>query len=41
MNPWLFVEAAYGVTLVAALVLALASWRAMAKAERAAAEMRR
>lgn len=34
MNPWLFVIAAYGVTLVAAAVLALASWRAMRKGER-------
>ena len=41
MNPWTFVEAAYGVTLVAAVVLALANWRAMVKAERAAEELRR
>ncbi|HVJ00055.1 MAG TPA: hypothetical protein VM657_13420 [Sphingomonas sp.] len=41
MNPWPFVAAAYGVTLLAALVLAVASWRAMVKAEREAEELRR
>ncbi len=34
MNPWPFVVAAYGVTLAGAALLALASWRAMRRAER-------
>ncbi|MDO7844313.1 heme exporter protein CcmD [Sphingomonas immobilis] len=34
MNPWPFVIAAYGVTLVAAVTLALWSWRAMRAAEK-------
>lgn len=34
MNPWPFVTAAYAITLGAAAVIALVSWRAMAKAER-------
>jgi hypothetical protein len=33
MNPWPFVAAAYAVTLAGAGVLALASWRAMRRAE--------
>ncbi len=41
MNPWPFVIAAYALTLVAAAGLALASWRAMARAERAAEDLRR
>ena len=40
MNPWPFVAAAYGVTLIAALALAVASWRAMARAERAVEDLR-
>lgn len=34
MNHWLFVGAAYGLTLVATAGLVLASWRAMRAAER-------
>lgn len=34
MNPWLFVAAAYGVTLVATAVLVAWSWRAMRAAEK-------
>ena len=34
MNPWPFVTAAYGVTLLAAAGLALWSWREMRRAER-------
>lgn len=34
MNPWPFVTAAYAVTLVAAVVLTLVSWRAMRDGER-------
>ena len=37
MNQWSFVLAAYGVVLIATLVLLLASWRAMRGAEVAAA----
>jgi hypothetical protein len=36
MNQWSFVIAAYAVTLAGAAALALASWRAMARAEAAA-----
>ena len=35
MNPWPFVGAAYAVTLVAAAALAIASYVAMRRAERA------
>ncbi len=41
MTHWGFVAVAYGVTLIAAAGLALASWRAMAKAERAVEDLRR
>ncbi|RIA46894.1 hypothetical protein DFR49_1454 [Hephaestia caeni] len=41
MTHWGFVAAAYGVTLTAAAVLALASWRAMVTAERAVEDLRR
>jgi hypothetical protein len=34
MNAWPFVIAAYGVTLGGAGLLALASWRAMRRAEK-------
>ncbi len=34
MNPWLFVIAAYAVTLGGAALVALWSWRAMRKAEK-------
>jgi hypothetical protein len=34
VNPWPFVAAAYGVTLVATAALAWASWAAMRRAER-------
>ena len=34
MNPWPFVAAAYGVTLAAAALLVLWSWRAMRNAEK-------
>lgn len=34
MNPWPFVFAAYGLTLLATTALALAAWRAMRRAER-------
>ncbi len=34
MNPWPFIVAAYGVTLVAFVGLSLASYLAMRKAER-------
>ena len=33
MNPWPFVAAAYGVTFLAAIGLALWSWLAMRRAE--------
>ena len=41
MNQWSFVLAAYAVTLAGARVLALASWRAMVRAEAAADALRR
>jgi heme exporter protein D len=34
MNPWPFVIAAYAVTLVGTVVLIVASWIAMRRAER-------
>ncbi len=34
MNHWLFVDAAYAVTLLGAAALALASWLMMRSAER-------
>ena len=36
MNQWSFVLAAYGVVIIATIVLLLASWRAMRGAEAAA-----
>ena len=36
MNQWNFVLAAYGVTVLATIVLLIASWRAMRRAEAAA-----
>lgn len=41
MNPWPFVVAAYAVTLAAAAGLALWSYLAMRRAERAAERKRR
>lgn len=40
MNPWPFVIAAYGVTLGGTGVLALASWRAMRRAEERQGDVR-
>ncbi|MEI9852503.1 MAG: heme exporter protein CcmD [Sphingomonas sp.] len=40
MNHWAFVTAAYAVTLVGTVALALASWRAMRRAEAAAESLR-
>ena len=41
MNQWSFVLAAYGVVTSATLILLLASWRAMRRAEADAAAPRR
>jgi len=41
MNPWPFVAAAYGVTLLATLGLLLWAWSAMRRAEAAAEELKR
>lgn len=41
MSPWPFVAAAYGVTLGGAALLALGSYLAMRRAERAADRTRR
>jgi len=41
MNHWLFVWAAYAVTLAGAALIAGHSWRAMRKAEAAAEGLRR
>jgi len=41
MNQWSFVLAAYGVVIIATVILLLASWRAMLGAEAAAAGTRR
>jgi hypothetical protein len=41
MNHWAFVTAAYVVTLLGTGGLALASWRAMRRAEAAADSLRR
>ncbi len=41
MNQWSFVLAAYGVTLLAMIVLLVASWRAMRRAEAEAEAVRR
>ena len=41
MNQWSFVLAAYGVTALATIVLVVASWRAMRRAEAAADAVRR
>ena len=40
MNQWSFVIAAYGVTALATIVLLVASWRAMRRAENAADAVR-
>jgi hypothetical protein len=40
MSQWNFVIAAYGVVIVATLVLILVSWRAMRRAEAGAAAVR-
>ena len=40
MNQWSFVIAAYGVTALAMIVLVVASWRAMRRAEAAANAVR-
>ncbi len=41
MNQWSFVLAAYGVTMLATVVLIVASWRAMRRAEAAADAIRK
>jgi len=41
MNHWLFVTAAYAVTLAGAALIAALSWRAMRKAEAAVEGLRR
>jgi hypothetical protein len=41
MNPWPFVIAAYGITGIGTLALAILSFAAMRKAERAVEELRR
>ena len=41
MNQWSFVLAAYGVTALATLILLVASWRAMRRAEAAADAVRK
>jgi hypothetical protein len=41
MNPWPFVIAAYALTFAGTFVLSLASWRAMASAEKRADVMKR
>ena len=41
MNQWSFVLAAYGVTALATIVLVVASWRAMRRAEAAADAVRK
>ncbi len=41
MNHWLFVAAAYGVTLLGGGAVALASWIAMRRAEAQAEALRR
>ena len=41
MNQWSFVLAAYGVVVLATVILLLASWRAMRRAEAAAEAVRR
>ena len=41
MNQWSFVLAAYGVTALATIVLLVASWRAMGRAEAAADAVRK
>ena len=41
MNQWSFVLAAYGVTVFATVVLLVASWRAMRRAESAADAVRK
>ena len=41
MNQWNFVLAAYGVTVLATIVLLIASWRAMRHAEAAADAVRK
>jgi hypothetical protein len=40
MNPWPFVIAAYGLTVAATLIVVILSWRAMRKAEAAAAALK-
>ncbi len=41
MNQWSFVLAAYGITTLATIVLVVASWRAMRRAEAAADAVRK
>jgi hypothetical protein len=41
MNHWPFIAAAYGAVVIGTVGLALASWRAMRVAEKAAEELRR
>ena len=41
MNQWSFVIAAHGVTAFATIVLVVASWRAMRRAEAAADAVRK
>ncbi|MBN8832459.1 MAG: heme exporter protein CcmD [Sphingomonadales bacterium] len=39
MNPWPFVIAAYGITLVATIATSLWAWRAARQAEKRAQEL--
>lgn len=41
MNPWPFVIAAYALTFAGTLMLSVASWRAMARAEKRADALKR
>ena len=41
MNPWPFVTAAYGLTLLATAALVLLSWRSMRKAEASAERLKK
>ena len=41
MNPWPFVIAAYAITFLGTAGLSIASWHAMAAAERRAQSLRR
>ncbi len=41
MNHWPFIAAAYGITLIGSVAVAIASWRAMRSAEAAAEKVTR